>query len=247
MQEADKINVRNKMESQQTNYRGVPSREILPYGDAAIFRRVVKLIGRIRTVTWDELLELHGRSVLAAFSFSNTALFRREFGIQSTGFVFSIMTFTLITMFNSTEVWLIFKPLVMILIPIIVFFKDKGDIYEYLFIDVHSKGLMVLAVVFLVAALVHVVKIYTGEGNPDWGKRGESWIYTALSRRFDFINEYFVVGILEPLIVVLVGIVAFRFFDDGYLAIYLWLSAIATFAQESMDQSNDMDRQWKKQ
>lgn len=218
------------------------TRQVKNYGDAAIIN------GFLTTEWWRELLQ-SGRGMAALLFFqyylryliwlfanSTGVVFRLQHGSQTMGLISTISCLLLILLFNWVKVWFVFKPMVLPLMPVYYATRDWTGLHKALLVDMHSTGLIVFAGIYLLLAIVQLVQIFTGYGNEDGGKRGNSWLLALLPIKPSTSHEFVFQAIGEPGIIASVGLLFWNL-NDPVFGVFLWISAGCMFAQEVMDWS----------
>jgi len=224
------------------------SRRIKLYGDLAIWHgfytsKIWNTILNNRDRILPEILKTYFQFNTAMLAYSLNAIFRYKFGSQTTGLLMSISTLSMLIGFNSENIWVIFKPIMLFINPIIPFFKDGDEIYDLVFVEIHSVSLLVLTIIFTLSTLTHVTMIYSDNGNDSPTKRGDSWLHILISKYYKSANETFIAMIVEPLISILIGVVLFKWNDDKWGGVYFCLAGLAVFGQHMLDESQKAHNQ----
>lgn len=222
-------------------------RRVKKFGDSSFFKALydaefLKLLWGKKPGTQGFLLFNIIQLVIAALAYSQNAIYRRKFGFQTTGMALSFIALSVSLVWNSALVHGFFKPLIVPATPFFLIFKDWETLWCYLTVEITSLSLLIYSAGLLVLSLVHVVMIYFKKGNESPTKRGESWIYSLVSKRFK-INEYLICGIVEPGISILIGLWYWSYTLDHSFAIYLWSCAGAVAVQQLADLSEQAQRQ----
>ena len=89
----------------------------------------------------------------------------------------------------------------------------------------------------LISGLVHLMTIWLSKGNFSMSKRGNSYLVLGLSKYMK-VNEYFIVGILEPLLVLGIAFLLWTAFEDRYGAVFLGAAALSEAVQQLLDQTH---------
>ena len=163
------------------------------------------------------------------------AILRYNHGRHSTGVITGVWTFTLMMAFNAEYgiAWLAsFVPFVA---PVLAFFLTPTEFVNHLTVDIRSPFLMGFLMVFTVAHLIHVIRIYAKIGNTDdHAKRGSSWLSLLLPKSSK-LSEYYIQWLLEPLLVVALGYLAWVVREDMAFLAFMALSAFCMWLQETAD------------
>lgn len=237
-------------------------RKVKKYGDTEIF------ISGYTSYIWNLILHNHKlalRLILADYlrfqmamgAWIENAFFRFGHGSSTTGLILSFCSFFWLLVFNSNNVWIIFKPVMTFIAPTVPLWSEADTLYRLVFVEIHSKSILIFSFVFLVVSLVHVGMIWgrKGEGHSyrtsifDVGgarsatKRGQSWILVGLTlllkgRR---VNEYMVCGIIEPAIASAVGYLFWKA-GDTWMATLLWYGAFSVAFQQLLDHAHYMQQ-----
>ncbi|MBI1183599.1 hypothetical protein GC194_04975 [bacterium] len=234
------------MKTTQSHTDSSGIRKVKKYGDLALFKSLYEghflkqLLGKRPEALGTLILNTLHFSI-ASLAFGQNALFRRSFGLHTTGFMLSLSYLSFILIWNSAHVPFIFKPFFLPVVPLLPIFRSWSDIYRLIAIDKNSEYVMLYTLIFLIMATIHVCAIYFFGGNPSATKRGESWLYTMLSKHI-LISEYLVCGIIEPSISVLLGLIFWKVVHDPYFSLLLWLGASSVFIQQLADQAERSHR-----
>lgn len=229
------------METRSASEESFTSRRVKLYGDLAVWHgfyssKVWNMILYRRDKLLPEILRTYFQFNTAMLAYSVNVIFRYRFGSQTTGLIMSIVTLSMLIGFNSNNIWIIFKPIMLFINPIIPFFKDGDDLYDLVFVEIHSMTLLVFTIIFTLATLMHTIMIYIGMGNAETTKRGDSWLYILISKYMP-ANETFIAMIVEPLISILIGVAFFKWGDDKWAGVYFCLAGLAVFGQHMLDES----------
>jgi len=232
------------MLTKESNQKFTP-RKTRKYGDLQLFSGLVEskfwaLSFNNQSALLDFLIGRYWKFQSVILSFFSTAFLRRNFGSHTIGLGFVLMSSVFLLCFNSVHIWKIFVPVFIWVVPFFPFWIELDQIYDLIFVEIRSTALLYFASFHLIAGLIHVGMIWFGQCNPDLTKRGESWVYTIMSRYIP-TSEFFVCGIIEPTIVFITAWLIFKFGQDETYALLLALSA----ANEMFLQFNDKAHQAK--
>lgn len=216
-------------------------RQVKNYGDAAIIN------GFMTTEWWRELFksgrgvafllftQYYLRFLIWLFANSIGVVFRYKHGGKTMGVISTFYTVILMILFNSHEVWFFFKPLILLVMPVYYITLDRDELYCTIMVQVHSGSLTVFTILYLILAVVSLIQIYTGKGNNDLEKRGESRLLILAGQSYQ-AKENMVQSFLEPITTVAIGTL-FWVLNDPVFAAFLWIAAASMFVQEAMDWS----------
>lgn len=181
---------------------------------------------------------------IGAMEYSSLVFFRYRWGKSTNGILLWAGSVLTIAIFNCFLMWKIFKFWGLATLPFIIW--RYGELTpNYLLAKVHSNSLAWLMMVSGIIGFMHVVLTYCGFNNSDIEKSGQSWLYNLL-KRFTPISEYRVQSVIEPTLVALTGIFAWKYMHDIWLASWLWLSAGAIRYRMSTDKAfQDQDEKVK--
>ena len=121
------------------------------------------------------------------------------------------------------------------------FFESPEGLYQLAVIDIESPLLLAYTGLFILSSLFHLVTIWIGRGNKSITKRGESWIGLALSKYMK-VDE-FLIGMLEVLIVIAMGLSAWRWAGDIHFGIYMLLISLSEASQLILDKAHQAHTQ----
>lgn len=224
-----------KKSNQTAKIRITPS-----FGDLSLFVQLMQsniwrqLYMGDRKALWNIALWVIS-SKIDMFAQPLRAILRYDFGRHTTGVLMSVWALVLIIAFNVTHIvgwFFVFLPFGG---PATVFLVPLETLISLVFIDIHSKPLMVLAIAFSIFQGTHLVRIYLERGNTtDHKKRGQSWIVMLLKSKLK-INEVMFQCYLEPIIGLAIGYVVMMIFGDQVFFIYMFASSICLFIQEFSD------------
>lgn len=210
------------------------------FGDAALLHNC------FTTDFWKNLFiknKLAVFQVLKSFLYWNIALFmsvgtmvlRYKHGQRTTGFILWFSTLVTLVVFNSTEVIHFLKPVAYPVVLVLPFFIE-GQLYNWIFTDIHSFPLLVFTGFYAVIGFVQCIIIYIGKGNPELTKRGNSYLFVLLSK-IGLKNELLVQAFLEPLLLGL-GCTFFYLQGDFVFAFVLGASGVSILIAEIFDHAH---------
>lgn len=235
------------MRTEQSNHDDLRHiRKVKKYGDSSIYRscynaEFLKMIWEKKKGAYGFLLFNVIQLIIGALAYSQNAVFRRKFGFQTTGMALSFIALSVSIVWNSALLPGFFKPLFVPATPLFLVFKDWDTLWRYLTVEITSLSLLIYSAGLLVFSVVHVAMIYFKKGNDSPTKRGESWIYSLVSKRLK-VNEYLICGVVEPGIMMLIGLWYWTYTRDHSFAIYLWCCAGAVAVQQLADVSEQAQR-----
>lgn len=218
-------------------------RWVKKYGDLPIIRGIFKgdfwkrVMDKDEKLVWD-VIRNFVRFMTAMFANCLECIYRHKFGKEAHGIILSLCTTSFIIALNSTTIPALATPLAFWAMPVMVFQVGFEKSWEFVFEDVHSPGLSIVAVIYFILSIKSSVEIFIGRGNKHFTKRGESWLYETVFKPNDFKDDFLVQGIIEPFFTALVawGIWAL---GDHSLALFLWFAASSLFIQEVMDKATN--------
>lgn len=252
-----KNNNRNRRKKQSA----ITSSKALAIGDFGIIK------GMQNTPCWKTLLTNSGKALDQLFyyyfrfnavllAYGVAAVFRYRFSSLTTGFIPTLLGISLMAVCNSIHIWKIFTPVMLFATPALPFFIDSEILYRWIFIDIHSTGLLVYTLLFALASLTHTLMAYTGHGNPHLTKRGDSWLFVVLSKLCSLIadktgneaikkcvKESFVMAVVEPVLVIGTALYIGMVHHDYHFAVLLGLMGINEFWLQLQDKSARLDKQ----
>ena len=218
------------------------TRQVKNYGDAAIIN------GFMTTEWWRELLQsgkgmalllfvqYYLRFLIWLFANSIGVVFRYRHGSKTMGTISTFYTVVLLILFNSAGIWFIFKPIILFVIPVYYLTLSWDELYCTMMVEVHSYGLMAFTVLYVMLAVASLIRIYSGKGNTDPEKRGESRLVLLLAGQSYQVGGNTVQSFVEPIITAIAGVL-FWLLNDPVFSAFLWIAAASMFAQEAMDWS----------
>jgi hypothetical protein len=162
---------------------------------------------------------------------------RYKLGSQTFGIITYIAAISSCIGYNNTQIHCFLKPFSMWITPFLLWGKTKEELYAFLCENVESQFLIFYGGWTALSGLAHLVTIWLGKSNASMSKRGNSYLVWLLSRRFK-VNEYFVIGILEPLIAFGVVYLLWAEFDDRYGAVFLGVATLSEAVQQLIDQAH---------
>ncbi|MDW3191259.1 MAG: hypothetical protein R8G66_02810 [Cytophagales bacterium] len=188
-------------------------------------------------ITWLVWLVLRFNKAVSAMQMWCVARFKP--GSQTLGITAFAYAWGFAVGYNSMQIHWVFKPFSALIIPFMLFGKSWPEIYQFLAVNVESQLLAGYIVLFSLCCLIHIVMIWMGKGSDgSMSRRGQSWIGLALSK-FMSVNEFFICGIVEPLIYICVGVSAWYYLHDGYFGSYMIIIALAEASQQILDKAYD--------
>lgn len=161
-------------------------------------------------------------------------------GKNQMGIILTISGTSLMLAANSTHIWFCFASLGIFYIPIVPFFCDWPQIYEYIFVDIRSIPLLCHTILYFLSGLINTIMVYIGKGNKEASKRGDSYIALILRKIFirkGFMPDEFIISLIEVIFIASLGVFLWRSYQDYYYAIVLWLSAFSELCQQLNDKS----------
>ncbi|MCB0448188.1 MAG: hypothetical protein KDD03_11900 [Gelidibacter sp.] len=211
------------------------------------FGDVAMMLQLMRSKIWRELYEGSKKpywrilvwlfaAKIEMFASASRCILRYRHGHNTTGLLMGLWVFSMIAAFNMDLVigWLLV--LIPFFSPLLVFVLDWGHLEQYLFLSIKSNLLLGFMVVSTSFQMVHVLLLKTKKGcNKDACKRGNSWLLFLLPNRFESL-EIWVQTLIEPLLIVMVGLCGWWFFGDTVFLSFMVLSAISLCIQELADE-----------
>lgn len=224
----------------QASNRDIKLRIFPAYGDAALLHNF------FTTDFWKNLFmqnKLAVFQVLKSLIYWNIALFmsmgtnilRFKHGQRTTGFIIWFSTLITLLVFNSTEVIHFLKPFAYPIVLVFPFFIE-GQLYNWVFEDIHSFPLLVFTGFYGVIGFLQCIIIYIGKGNPELTKRGNSYLHVLLVK-IGLKKESLVQAFLEPL---LLGLASAFFYlqGDWVFAFILGASGLSILIAEIIDHAH---------
>lgn len=161
------------------------------------------------------------------------AILRFDFGKRTLGIISILLTVLMMIAFNTT--WLVgyVATLMPLVSPVIPLYMDGDQIYMAVFVDIRSSALLYFWMVYIVLAVVHLIRIYKGWGKPhSSSSRGRSVLHVLILGRAG-MSERNVQLVVEPLLIALIGAGLIWLEADVTFGIFLCLSAFCLFCQEA--------------
>lgn len=191
--------------------------------------------------SWEEfvawVLWLVIRFNKATIALQMWSVLRFKPGSQTIGLLSFTWALSFVIGFNSTEIHWLLKPLSALITPFLIIGKSWDWIYELIFVSCESKFLMIYTILFGISGLVHIIILWVGiDSMSSMSQRGQSWIGLGLSYLIP-VNEFVICGIIEPLIVIGLGVCAWHYYDDVYFGIYMISIALAEGSQQILDKA----------
>lgn len=215
------------------------------YGDAEIFLKLSRsefwknLVFKRKSAIYQLVVEFF-KLKLAMITFASTALYRYNFGTRTVGLFLSVMTIFMLIGLNSSYLFWIAKPFFPFTALFFFVFGDMQFCQEFLWVKIHSKGMLVYTGSFALISSIHSIGIYLGFSNrTDPTKRGDSILHRFFFR-YSKITEEVVQKFIEPSITISIAAAAWYFADDKVFAIFLGLSGVSCFLQEVLDGAERM-------
>ncbi len=236
------------MQTQESNYDDIKLSRNRKIGDTSIIFGMVNtqflrmIILKEGAKACYEQLQYYRKFMTALLALSPSVFFRRLFGAETCGFLTTVCGLNFLLVFNSTHIPIIFKPIVALFSPLLVFFKSREELLDLILVDVHSQILIYVAALYTVLSLTHTVMIYAGFGNKKMTTRGVSLIHSWISK-YRGIDNFTVQGVIEPILTIIIGFVFWELAGDLWAAVYLWISAASVAIMQLTDKSAQMKDQ----
>ena len=190
---------------------------------------------------WSEsaimLLKQYLRFSKAMMAFMHWSVFRVKPGSHTMGFLIICAALCFSLSYNSSHVPAVLKPFAAFVVPFVPLFKSPHQLSRLIFIDVESRFIVIYTILFLITSLIHLLMIWFGKGNTSLSKRGESWIVLGLSRYMN-VNEFFICGIVEPLISVGIAIALLKIGHDTHGFLFMLFISLAEASQQFLDKAH---------
>ena len=236
------------MITQKSNHSITP-RKTVKISDASIIVAAVYLTQFWKTLlykSWKETLLLLVRYYFRFNKAIHAMLFwspiRCRAGNGTIGILAIVFGVSLLLSCNSTNVPVLLKPFAAFCVPIVPFFKTQDELYQLVFTQIHSHYLLIYTGLFIISGCIHLVLIWFGLSNPSQTKRGNSLIVLVFSRWMP-VNEFLICGLVEPLLGIGLGFVAWYYAEDMYFGILMILIALAEASQQFIDKAYQMHTQ----
>jgi hypothetical protein len=224
------------------------------YGDVAILHgiftsKIFKMLFTNSGEAYDLIILQWLRFNSNCLSYAMRGLLNYNYGTQNMGFCIVLVTLAIGCAFNSNHIYMIFSPFVVWLLPVILCFQDLDTIYSWIFIDIKSKALLGWMILLSLSSIVHIGRVYTGNGNHDVMSRGESIIgffltkFFAMSRfaRFQIRVNPFAVSLLECGL--FIGLGYFTWDGDTTFSLFCFLTSINELIYQVRTKSAEMHRE----
>lgn len=228
--------------------KNISGRKTIKMGDPEIIYSLVysPAYKYLFTKNWPKAI---GISLLYYFKFSRAILalaywsvIRCKAGSRTLGAIALIALLSCQCGYNSTHLSDVQKPFSLFITPFLLFNMPKEDWYDFLCVDIESKFLLFQSILTLLSGTVHLVMIWIGKRNKSMSKRGNSYLVLFLSKHVK-VNEYFICGILEPLLFTGVVLLLWNEFQDTYGAIFLGITTFSEAVQQLLDYINKRQRE----
>ncbi|AXG72977.1 hypothetical protein DVK85_01500 [Flavobacterium arcticum] len=158
-------------------------------------------------------------------------------GSQTMGLLVLLAATSTILGYNSTHIPDYLKPLSIVITPFLLLGRSKEDWYAFVCIDIQSPFLLVYGGFVFLSGLIHLLLIWLGKGNSSRSKRGNSYIVLWLSKHMK-VNEYFICGVLEPLLFIGIALLLWLQCNDTYGAVFLGMATLSEALQQLLDEAN---------
>lgn len=227
----------------QASNREISQRKTVKISDLAIIYGALnsKVWHYFFTKKWPKIIDL---AAIYFFRFSRAIIavayscpIRYKLGSQTFGIIAFIAVMGTCLGYNSTNIHPVLKPFSMFITPFLMWGKTQQELYVFVFEDIESEFLLVFSGLIALNGIIHLFMIWLGKGNASMSKRGNSYLVWFLSKYMK-VNEYFIIGILEP--VLFVGIAAFLWLEcnDRYGAVFLGIATFSETLQQLFDQAH---------
>ena len=231
-----------------SNKKSPKRRKIRKYGDSNI------IYGAYTSPFWDLLVSKPNQAIWSLFkwfikfntammAWSINAVTKTKHGPESCGFITYFVCLSALLAFQSIHIWLIFKPFVTFINPVLVFFIPSEDLYRLLFVDIHSNNLLIYTIIYAILGLFNVLMVYFRKGDEaDTTKRGTSYLYILLNSHIR-INEYVLSGLIGPIAIMGIGLGFWLFFGDIWMAAWMIWGGFCVAYQQTIDKTFELHQQ----
>jgi hypothetical protein len=162
-------------------------------------------------------------------------LLRMDFGYRTTGVTIFLITLTMLIAYNAAYLAGYLATFLPFVLPILVFFMPPDLLYEVLFVEIRSEGLLIFWMVYMVVSIIQLIRIYrTKDKQDDATKRGNSLLYMLFFRNTG-LSEGQIQLFIEPLLTSGIGYVLIATGVDIPFGIFLLAAGILLFLQELYD------------
>lgn len=222
--------------------RDIKSRPTLKVGDLAF------IYGASNTSFWKTLIykpwyefvmlciKQYLKFSKAIMAILHWCVFRFRPGYQTMGIISTIVSISFLLSYNSTLVPVYLKPFAWVIVPLLPFFKTPDELYHLAVNEVESQFLLIYSGLYVFLVIIHLITIWTGNGNPSISKRGESWIGFFLSKLMP-VDEFVICGLIEPLLGIGLGLAAWKFAGDTHFAVFMVIISLAEATQQILDKA----------
>lgn len=176
----------------------------------------------------------YNRAICACYYFLPL---RWKLGSQTFGILAYLTILSASIGYNSTHIDPNWKPFSVFITPFLIWDTTFQEIYNFIYVEVESQFLTVWNLLVAAIGFLHLVMIWIGKGDTSTSKRGNSLLVLILNKYIK-PNEYFIVGILEPLIIASIALLLWTEFEDIYGALFLWIASLSETLQQLFDESN---------
>jgi len=245
------------METQETTLTQTKFRKSFLIGDVACWY-MIRTTPFFKTLLIDpgkalwNAFTFYNKLNLALMAFFSTTFFRDNKGRLQGGLIpLTLTAFTLINC-NYTGTHYLLSGLGIFITPYLLFTSDFEEIKDIVFFQTHSKPLSVLTGLFLVIGFYQSIRLYvTGGNQKSFTSRGTSWFWRLLihwtkpkrgqSRRFH-PSEFWCEFLFETLIMVALGFLFLKIFDDLICATVCFSAGIFE-AIQTLDDNSEQQKQ----
>ena len=137
--------------------------------------------------------------------------------------------------YNSLDILGFIMTFLPFVAPLMLPFISLEYLFRVVFVDIHSTGLLGFSMVYMICSIIHVSRMHmTSVVVADHSKRGTSLMHMLISK-YSEIGEYFVTGIVEPVLIASVGYLIYLSTADTWFFAFMLLSASCLFIQDTAD------------
>lgn len=196
-------------------------------------------------------------------------VFRYGHSFHTCGIVMALSCLSFIVSFNSADPYMSWIPYYILFRITHPFFENPGidftgsEAFDILIVNVHSKILVYYAAVFLALSFIHIILSYAGVGGNSTA-RGKSYIHTLLTWMVTRLShgikthfptspfarwkkrvpsEFFITGMVEPLLVASAGFSAWHYLNDWYVFVFSLMISGCEFVLQLRDKAALVEKQ----
>ena len=240
------------MASSASNLKNLKFKRTLEIGDMA-FWIILRNTPFLNSLIFNtekaifEGLQFLAKLNMGLMAFPQTTILRYNKGKLQGGIVPVLLTAFVLVNINATETHHLLSGFGIFITPYILFTSNQSELYDFLFVNIHSIPLLVFTCVFTLIGIGQSLHIYLFEdGLKSATSRGTSRFWLFLSwvskpkrgkARTFHPSKFGCEFVFETVIMAALGIVSWHYLDDKVFAIVCFSAAIAEAIQTLDDAS----------